>query len=111
MFPIFTKNIYLFLNICSFLWKEQCEIPGCGRVDFAIYMPPDNKILPMDSKFSLPEDFFPEIEMKEGELVFMNNDQRKKANSLVINRTKEIIKYINPSAIVKKNLNFSYYPR
>lgn len=95
---------YILSSFPENLWKEQCEISGCGRVDFAIFLPPDNRILPMDSKFSLPEDFFSESELKEGELVFMDGDQRKRANSLVINRTKEIIKYINPSA---GTLNFA----
>ncbi|MFW9881434.1 MAG: DNA recombination protein RmuC [Candidatus Thorarchaeota archaeon] len=79
------------------LWQEQCEISGCGIVDFAIFMPPDNRILPMDSKFSLPQDFIPDGELREGDLIFMNKDQRKKANLLVINRTKEVRKYINPT--------------
>jgi len=71
------------------LWQEQCNISGCGIVDFAIFMPPDNRILPMDSKFSLPGGFFSEGELKEGELIVMDKIQRKKANSLVINRTRK----------------------
>ncbi len=80
------------------LWKEQYNISGSGIVDFAIFMPPDNKILPMDAKFSMPEGIIPEGELKEGEIVFLNRDQRKKANSLLIRRMKEIVKYINPLA-------------
>jgi len=79
------------------LWEDQCEINGCGIVDFAIFMPPDRKILPMDAKFSLPEDIFPETELREGEFIFLDKDKRKKANTLAIKRMKEVIKYINPS--------------
>lgn len=77
-------------------WKEQYKISGSGIVDFAIFVPPDNKILPLDAKFSLPEGIIPESGLKEGEIIFLNQDQRKKANSLVRKRMKEIIKYIKP---------------
>ena len=80
------------------LWQEQCEIPGCGIVDFAISMPPDNKIVPMDAKFSLPEEFLSDSELKEGDFVFLNTEQRKKANTLVIKRAKEVMKYTSPTA-------------
>lgn len=86
------------------LWKEQYKISGSGIVDFAIFMPPDNRILPMDAKFSLPEGILPERELKEGEIVFLNMEQRKKANSLVIKRMREVIKYINP---LEGTMNFA----
>ncbi len=85
------------------LWKEQYKISGSGIVDFAIFMPPDNRILPMDAKFSLPEGII-EMELGEGEIVFLNKDQRKKANSLVIKRMREVIKYINP---LEGTMNFA----
>ena len=85
------------------LWKEQYKISGSGIVDFAIFMPPDNKILPMDAKFSLPEGII-ERELEEGEIVFLNKDQRKKANSLVIKRMREVTKYINP---LEGTMNFA----
>ncbi len=78
-------------------WKDQYEISGCGVVDFAIFMPPDRRVLPMDAKFSLPEAIFPRTELREGEFIFLDKDKRKKANSLVIKRMREVIKYINPS--------------
>ena len=77
------------------LWKEQYKISGSGIVDFAIFMPPDDRILPMDAKFSLPEGII-ERELEEGEIVFLNKEQRKKANTLVIKRMREVTKYINP---------------
>ena len=80
------------------LWKEQYKISGSGIVDFAIFMPPDNRILPMDAKFSLPEEILPERELEEGEIVFLNKEQRKKANSSVIKRMREVTKYIRPLA-------------
>lgn len=86
------------------LWKEQYKISGSGIVDFAIFMPPDNRILPMDAKFSLPEGILPERELEEGEIVFLNKDQRKKANSLVIKRMREVTKYINP---LEGTMNFA----
>ena len=79
------------------LWKEQYKISGSGIVDFAIFMPPDNRILPMDAKFSLPEGII-ERELEEGEIVFLNKEQRKKANTSVIKRMQEVTKYINPLA-------------
>ncbi|HEC39613.1 MAG TPA: DNA recombination protein RmuC [bacterium] len=79
------------------LWKEQYKISGSGIVDFAIFMPPDNKILPMDAKFSLPEGIIGK-ELEEGEIVFLNKEQRKKANTSVIKRMREVTKYINPLA-------------
>jgi len=85
------------------LWKEQYKISGSGIVDFAIFMPPDNRILPMDAKFSLPEGII-ERELEEGEIVFLNKEQRKKANSLVIKRMQEVIKYINP---LEGTMNFA----
>lgn len=86
------------------LWQEQYNISGSGIVDFAIFMPPDNKILPMDAKFSMPEAIIPESELKEGEIIFLNQEQRKKANTLVIKRMKEIIKYIRP---LEGTMNFA----
>ncbi len=86
------------------LWKEQYKISGSGIVDFAIFMPPDNRILPMDAKFSLPEGILPERELKEGEIVFLNKEQRKKANSLVIKRMREVTKYIRP---LEGTMNFA----
>ena len=80
------------------LWKEQYKISDSGIVDFAIFMPPDNRILPMDAKFSLPEEILPERELEEGEIVFLNKEQRKKANSSVIKRMREVTKYIRPLA-------------
>ncbi|KKM13733.1 hypothetical protein LCGC14_1713190 [marine sediment metagenome] len=77
------------------LWKEQYKISGSGIVDFAIFMPPDDRILPMDAKFSLPEGII-ETVLEEGEIVFLNKEQRKKANTLVIKRMREVTKYINP---------------
>jgi len=77
------------------LWKEQYKISGSGIVDFAIFMPPDDKILPMDAKFSLPEGIIERV-LEEGEIVFLNKEQRKKANTLVIKRMREVTKYINP---------------
>ena len=77
------------------LWKEQYKISGSGIVDFAIFMPPDGRILPMDAKFSLPEGII-ERELEEGEIVFLNKEQRKKANTSVIKRMQEVTKYINP---------------
>ena len=85
------------------LWKEQYKISGSGIVDFVIFMPPDNKILPMDAKFSLPEGII-ERELEEGEIVFLNKDQRKKANTLVIKRMREVTKYINP---LEGTMNFA----
>jgi len=79
------------------LWKEQYKISDSGIVDFAIFMPPDNRILPMDAKFSLPEGII-EKELEEGEIVFLNKEQRKKANTSVIKRMREVTKYINPLA-------------
>ena len=86
------------------LWKEQYKISGSGIVDFAILMPPDNRILPMDAKFSLPEGILPEKELEEGEIVFLNKEQRKKANILVIKRMQEVTKYINP---LEGTMNFA----
>ena len=86
------------------LWKEQYKISGSGIVDFAIFMPPDNRILPMDAKFSLPEGILPERELEEGEIVFLNKEQRKKANSLVIKRMREVTKYIRP---LEGTMNFA----
>lgn len=77
------------------LWKEQYKISGSGIVDFAIFMPPDDRILPMDAKFSLPEGIIERV-LEEGEIVFLNKEQRKKANTLVIKRMREVTKYINP---------------
>jgi len=77
------------------LWKEQYKISGSGIVDFAIFMPPDDRILPMDAKFSLPEGIIERV-LEEGEIIFLNKEQRKKANTLVIKRMREVIKYINP---------------
>jgi len=77
------------------LCKEQYKISGSGIVDFAIFMPPDDRILPMDAKFSLPEGII-ETVLEEGEIVFLNKEQRKKANTLVIKRMREVTKYINP---------------
>ncbi len=77
------------------LWKEQYKISGSGIVDFAIFMPPDDRILPMDAKFSLPEGIIERV-LEEGEMVFLNKEQRKKANTLVIKRMREVTKYINP---------------
>ena len=85
------------------LWKEQYKISGSGIVDFAIFMPPDNRILPMDAKFSLPEGII-ERELEEGEIVFLNKEQRKKANTSVIKRMREVIKYINP---LEGTMNFA----
>ncbi len=86
------------------LWKEQYKISGSGIVDFAIFMPPDNRILPMDAKFSLPEGILPERELEEGEIVFLNKEQRKKANSSVIKRMREVTKYIRP---LEGTMNFA----
>ncbi len=85
------------------LWKEQHNISGSGIVDFAIFMPPDNRILPMDAKFSLPEGII-ERELEEGEIVFLSKEQRKLANSQVIKRMKEVVKYINP---LEGTMNFA----
>ena len=91
------ENIVKFI-LSSFpekLWKEQYKISGSGIVDFAIFMPPDDRILPMDAKFSLPEGIIERV-LEEGEMVFLNKEQRKKANTLVIKRMREVTKYINP---------------
>ena len=85
------------------LWKEQYKISGSGVVDFAIFMPPDDRILPMDAKFSLPEGII-ERSLEEGEIVFLNKEQRKKANSQVIKRMREVTKYINP---LEGTMNFA----
>ncbi len=86
------------------LWKEQYKISGSGVVDFAIFMPPDDRILPMDAKFSLPEEGIIDKELEEGEIVFLNKEQRKKANSQVIKRMREVTKYINP---LEGTMNFA----
>ena len=78
------------------LWEEQYKISGSGVVDFAILLPPDDRILPLDAKFSMTEEIIPKGELKEGEIIFLNRDQRNKANGLALKRMKEIIKYINP---------------
>jgi len=49
----------------------------------------------MDAKFSLPEGIIERV-LEEGEIIFLNKEQRKKANTLVIKRMREVIKYINP---------------
>ena len=87
---------FILSNFPEKLWKEQYKISGSGIVDFAIFMPPDNRILPMDAKFSLPEGILPERELKEGEIVFLNKEQRKLANTSVIKQMREVTKYINP---------------
>jgi DNA anti-recombination protein RmuC len=86
------------------LWKEQYHISGSGVVDFAIFLPPDDKILPMDAKFSMTDAILPQGELREGEIIFLNKEQRNKANSLVIKRMKEIIKYIKP---LEGTMNFA----
>ena len=86
------------------LWKEQYTISGSGVVDFAIFLPPDDKILPMDAKFSMTEDILPQGELREGEIIFLSKEQRNKANSLVKKRMKEIIKYIKP---LEGTMNFA----
>ena len=91
------ENIVKFI-LSSFpekLWKEQYKISGSGIVDFAIFMPLDDRILPMDAKFSLPEGIIERV-LEEGKIVFLNKEQRKKANTLVIKRMREVTKYINP---------------
>lgn len=87
------------------LWKEQYNISGSGVVDFAIFLPPDDRILPMDAKFSMEEEIIPKGEIKEGEIVFLNREQRKNANSKVIKRMKEVIKYIKP---LERTTNFAF---
>ena len=86
------------------LWKEQYNISGSGIVDFAIFLPPDNKVLPLDAKFSMPEEIISKGELKEGEIIFLDREQRKKANSLVVKRMKEIVKYIRP---LEGTMNFA----
>jgi DNA anti-recombination protein RmuC len=86
------------------LWKEQYRISQSGVVDFAIFLPPDDRILPMDAKFSMTEEIIPKGELQEGEVVFLNREQRNKANTLVLKRMKEIIKYINP---LERTTNFA----
>ncbi len=64
------ENIVKFI-LSSFpekLWKEQYKISGSGIVDFAIFMPPDDRILPMDAKFSLPEGIIERV--LEGEKLY-----------------------------------------
>ncbi len=86
-------------NFPEELWKEQYPLPGgMGRVDFAIFMPPDNLILPLDSKFSISEELLPEKNVEEGELLFLSKEERKKINQRVLNRIPEVARYINPSA-------------
>jgi DNA anti-recombination protein RmuC len=86
------------------LWQEQYNISGSGVVDFAIFLPPDDKILPLDAKFSMVEEIVPKGELKEGEIIFLNREQRNKANSLVVKRMKEIMKYIRP---LEGTMNFA----
>ena len=80
------------------LWQEQYDIPDGGRVDFAIFMPPDRRIVPLDSKFSFSENIIPNIELAEGDILLFDKDQRKKVNELVIKRIPEVAKYIKPSS-------------
>jgi len=85
---------FILSNFPEKLWKEQYKISGSGIVDFAIFMPPDNRILPMDAKFSLPEGILLERELKEGEIVFLNKEQRKLANTSVIKQMREVTKIL-----------------
>lgn len=65
------------------MWEEQYTIPGTdGRVDFALYIYNNGAklLLPVDSKFSLPEE---EVE-----------DFETLANALALARAKEVAKYI-----------------
>jgi DNA anti-recombination protein RmuC len=64
------------------MWVEQYDIPGTdGRVDFGLWLPNEisRLLLPIDSKFSLPDD----IEDYEGE-----------ANRLALQRAQELEKYV-----------------
>lgn len=73
-------------------WCEKPTFPGVpGQMDYALYLPPDGKILPLDSKFTLPTDLH-----EEGDLVFLNKEQRKKLNKEITKRSKEVTKYISP---------------
>jgi len=73
-------------------WCEKPTITGIeGQMDFALFLPPDGKILPLDSKFTLPTDLH-----EEGELIFLEKEQRRKLNREIINRSKEVTKYISP---------------
>ena len=66
------------------LWEEQCHIAGSSdRVDFALRIPTDGTecLLPIDSKFSLPDDI---------------EDFSDQANVLAKKRAGEIVKYIVP---------------
>lgn len=60
--------------------------------------PPDRRIVPLDSKFSLSENIFPNIELAEGDILLFDKDQRKKINELIIKMIHEVAKYINPSS-------------
>ncbi|MHA1651631.1 MAG: DNA recombination protein RmuC [Candidatus Helarchaeota archaeon] len=60
--------------------------------------PPDRRIVPLDSKFSLSENIFPNIELAEGDILLFDKDQRKKINELIIKMIPEVAKYINPSS-------------
>ncbi|MFX0197258.1 MAG: DNA recombination protein RmuC [Candidatus Hodarchaeota archaeon] len=74
-------------------WCEKPNITGIeGQMDFALLIPPDNKILPLDSKFTLPKDLH-----EEGELIFLEKEQRQKLNREITKRSKEVTKYISPS--------------
>lgn len=73
-------------------WCEKPTIPGVvSQMDFALYLPPDSRILPLDSKFTLPTDLH-----EEGDLVFLEKAQRRKLNREISKRSKEITKYISP---------------
>ncbi|MHA1232753.1 MAG: DNA recombination protein RmuC [Candidatus Helarchaeota archaeon] len=91
------------------LWQEQFKIQDSGTVDFAIFMPPDRRVLPLDSKFSLSEDLIPNIEISEGEIIFLNKQQRDKINKKVIENAKIITKYINP-AVGTTNFALMFIP-
>ncbi len=69
-----------------------------GTLGEGIFMPPDNLILPLDSKFSISEELLPEKNVEEGELLFLSKEERKKINQRVLNRIPEVARYINPSA-------------
>ncbi len=71
-------------------WKEQVTISG-GRVDFVVYLPPDQEKVLIDSKFSFPAEL-----LETDNLVAADKNTIAKINSQIIKRSKELEKYLVP---------------
>ncbi len=71
-------------------WKEQVTISG-GRVDFIVYLPPDQEKVLIDSKFSFPTEL-----LESDNLVAADQQTINKINRGIIKRSKELEKYLVP---------------